>query len=141
MAKQEKLDNLFLDIADRISEMSYARRLKVGSVLVKDGNIISMGWNGTPAGMDNNCEYENSDGELVTKPEVLHSESNTLMKLSASGGFGAKDATLYTKYSPCPECAKLIKQALIKRVVYREVYRLPEGVEMLQKMGIECIRL
>lgn len=141
MTKERKLDELFLDLAERISEMSFARRLKVGALVVQDGNIVSMGWNGTPSGMDNNCELENADGSLSTRPEVLHAESNALMKLAASGSSGAAGATLYTTYSPCPECAKLIKQAKVARVVYRHHYRLPEGVDMLQRLGVQCDRL
>ena len=139
--KKLKLDTLFLDVAERISEMSYARRLKVGAILVKEGNIISMGWNGTPAGMDNNCEIEHADGTMSTRPEVLHAESNLLTKLAASGGMGAEGSTLYCTYSPCPECAKLIKQSKVARVVYRHQYRLIDGIEMLNKLGVPCEQL
>ena len=135
--KQMYLDELFLDIAERISRMSQARRLRVGAVLVKNGNIISMGWNGMPAGMPNDCEIKNEDGTLTTRPEVIHAESNALMKLAADGGVGSNDATLYITYSPCPECAKLIKQAKISRVVFRNNYRLAAGVDMLKQLGVE----
>lgn len=139
--KQQKLDTLFVDLAARIAEMSYAKRLKVGAVIVHDGNIVSMGWNGTPNGMDNCCEIELPNGELITKPVVLHAESNALMKLAASGSNGAEGATLYQTHSPCPECAKLIKQAKIERVVYRHAYRLTDGVEMLELLGVKCTQL
>lgn len=136
-AKQDKLDELYLDLADRISQMSVAVRSKVGCVIVKNGNLIAMGWNGMPAGMPNECEDLQDDGSLVTKPEVLHSESNALMKLAQSGGIGAKDATLYVTLSPCPECAKLIKQSGISRVVYRHQYRLLDGIDMLKKLDVD----
>lgn len=136
MNKQEKLDTLYMDIADRISNMSYGRRLKVGAIIVKDDNIVSMGWNGMPSGMDNNCEIEHADGSLSTKPETLHAESNALMKLARSGGVGSFNSTLYTTYSPCPECAKLIKQAGVSRVVYQNNYRLLDGLNMLKSLGV-----
>ena len=136
-AKQDKLDELYLDLADRISQMSVAVRSKVGCVIVKNGNLIAMGWNGMPAGMPNACEDVQDDGSLITKPEVLHSESNALMKLAQSGGIGAKDATLYVTLSPCPECAKLIKQSGISRVVYRHQYRLLDGIDMLKKLDVD----
>lgn len=155
MASQQNLDQLFLDIAERISQMSHAVRSKVGAVIVLNDNIISMGWNGTPSGMDNNCEdlvypegYDECDGVggppdmvLRTKQMVLHAESNALMKLASAGGKGAEGATLYCTYSPCPECAKLIKQAKITRVVYRNHYRLPEGIQMLEFLGVKCHQL
>lgn len=140
MNKQEKLDVLYMDIANRVSDMSYGRRLKVGAVIVKGDNLISMGWNGMPAGMDNNCETEHADGSLSTRPETLHAESNALMKLVREGG-GSLGSTLYTTYSPCPECAKLIKQAGVARVVYRHNYRLLDGVEMLRKLGVPIEQL
>lgn len=136
MANSTDIDNLFLDIADRVAAMSVSRRSKVGAVITSNDNIISMGWNGTPAGFDNNCEYEEPDGTLVTRPEVLHAESNAILKLAKTGGLGAKGATIYTRYSPCPDCAKLIAQAGITRVVYRFPYRLPEGLAMLKSLGV-----
>jgi dCMP deaminase len=141
MNKQEKLDFLYMDIAARVSDMSYGRRLKVGAVIVKGDNVISMGWNGMPSGMDNNCEIEHEDGHLSTRPETLHAESNALMKLARSGGVGSLGATIYTTYSPCPECAKLIKQAGISRVVYRHNYRLLDGIDMLKALDVPVIQL
>jgi dCMP deaminase len=140
MPSQIKLDLLFMDLATRVSEMSYAVRSKVGAVIVKNDNIISIGWNGTPSGMDNTCEIINVDGSLSTKPEVLHAESNSLMKLARSNE-SAEGATLYVTMSPCPECAKLIKQARIARVIYRDKYRLPEGILLLQQLGIQVDQL
>lgn len=135
MEKQQRLDRLYLDIAARIAQESYGLRAKVGALIVKDNNIVSMGWNGTPSGMDNECEIIHPDGTMTTKPEVLHAESNALMKLAASTLSG-KDGTLYVTFSPCPECAKLIYQAGIKRVVYSTKYRITAGILFLQKVGI-----
>lgn len=139
MPSQSALDNLFMDIAARCATESKARRTKVGAVLVRDGNIISMGWNGMPSGMDNNCEIEQPDGTLVTRPEVAHAESNMLTKLLESDWpTSTKGATVYVTLSPCPECAKLLKQAKIKRVVYKDEYRLKEGIDMLRTLGVPC---
>ena len=148
LSKQQRMDKLYMDLAARCSEESFAERTKVGAVVVKDDNVVSMGWNGMPAGLDNNCENkvwipnegpggDNGQYELVTKPEVLHAESNALMKLAANTSNGSKDATLYVTLSPCTDCAKLIKQAKIKRVVFKCVYRKPDGIELLRRMGIE----
>ena len=132
MEKQKRYDIMYMDIAVRVSRESFSTRTQVGSVLVKDDNIISFGWNGMPAGDDNNCELP--DGS--TNPMVMHSESNTLLKLAANGGPGAKGATLYCTTSPCIECTKLILQAKIKRVVYNRVYRVDGGIEELRSRGV-----
>jgi dCMP deaminase len=110
-----------MDIAHSVAKMSYAARAKVGCVIVKNDNIISMGWNGMPSGMSNECE-ELIDNELVTKQAVLHAESNALMKL-AKDGSSSDGATLYITLSPCFECAKLILQSGIKTVIYANEYR------------------
>lgn len=141
MASQSELDNLFLDISDRVAQESKAVRSKVGAVVVVDGNIVSFGWNGTPSGFENSCETVEPDGSLRTKPEVLHAESNALMKLVRSGGRAAEGGTLYTTFSPCPECAKLTAQAGLKRVVYRYQYRLTDGLRMLERLGINVEHL
>ena len=125
-----------MSIAAEVAQMSYARRAKVGAILAKDDNIISYGWNGTPSGDDNTCELELEDGTLQTKSEVLHAESNLLSKLTKSGGTGSSGATLYVTLSPCAECAKLIKQSGIARVVYRDKYRDPSGIDFLNSRGI-----
>lgn len=135
MPNLAKLDNMYMDIAARVAAMSYARRAKVGAVLAHNNNIISYGWNGSPSGQDNNCENE-INGVLSTKPEVLHAESNVLMKLVASGGTGSSGSTLYVTLSPCFECAKLIKQAKISRVVYRDQYRDSSGIDFLTSLGV-----
>jgi dCMP deaminase len=141
MTKQEKLDALFMDMAVRISEMSYSQRSKVGVVLVKGSNVISMGWNGRAAGVDNTCEIELPDGSLVTRPDVYHAEENCLNKLTAKGGIGAEGAELYTTLSPCPTCAKQIKGAGVTRVIYRTAYRLTDGLDLLKALGVTCDHL
>lgn len=110
---------------------SYCKRRQVGALLVKDRMIISDGYNGTPSGFENVCE-ENG----VTKPYVLHAEANAITKVAKSGN-SSEGATLYVTASPCLECSKLIIQAGIKRVVYRDEYRLTDGVDLLRKAGIE----
>lgn len=135
------LDEAYMQMAEIWGRRSKANRLQVGALIVKDHQIISDGYNGMPAGdKDDTCEYW-ADGELRTKPEVLHAESNALMKISENGGVGAQGGTLYTVYSPCFECSKLIKQAKIKRVVFRHWYRDAAGVEMLQARGVEVEHL
>jgi dCMP deaminase len=131
------MDRLYMDIARRLAKESYARRKKVGFCVVKDDNILSIGWNGTPAGDDNNCEEENADGTLTTKHTVLHAELNALMKLVARGGQGVEGATGYATLSPCAECGKLIKQAKLARIVYDEEYRDASGIEFLRTRGIQ----
>lgn len=130
--KQEKLDMRYLRMARIWSENSYCRRRKVGALVVKDKMIISDGYNGTPSGFENVCEDENN----VTKPYVLHAEANAITKLARSSN-NSDGSTLYVTASPCIECAKLIIQAGIKRVVYGEKYRLTDGLEPLRKAGVE----
>jgi len=125
--KQQKLDKTFINIAKEIGTLSYCTRSKVGAVLVKDGNVISFGYNGTPAGMDNGCE-END----VTKDEVIHAEMNAILKAAKSGN-AVDGSTLYLSLSPCQNCCKLIIQSGIKRVVYLEGYRDLKPIEFLSK--------
>ena len=130
-----------MDWAKRCSELSHARRLHVGAVIVKDDTVISYGYNGMPAGWDNNCEDEikwpNGDIKfLTTKPEVLHAESNAIAKLAKSSNSGAR-ADLFVTHSPCLDCAKLIYQSGISRVYYNENYRDDTGIQFLKKSGIE----
>ena len=127
MEKQQKLDKTFINIAKEIGSLSYCTRSKVGAVLVKDGNVISFGYNGTPAGMDNGCEENN-----VTKDEVIHAEMNAILKAAKSGN-AVDDSTLYLSLSPCQNCCKLIIQSGIKRVVYLEGYRDLKPIEFLSK--------
>jgi dCMP deaminase len=127
MSKQLKLDEVFINIAKEIGTLSHCTRSKVGAVLVKDGNVISFGYNGTPAGMDNACEENN-----VTKDEVIHAEMNAILKAAKSGN-AVDDSTLYLSLSPCQNCCKLIIQSGIKRVVYLEDYRDLRPIEFLSK--------
>ena len=125
--KQLKLDEVFINIAKEIGTLSHCTRSKVGAVLVKDGNVISFGYNGTPAGMDNGCEENN-----VTKDEVIHAEMNAILKAAKSGN-AVDGSTLYLSLSPCQNCCKLIIQSGIKRVVYLEGYRDLKPIEFLSK--------
>lgn len=116
------------------AENSYCKRRQVGALIVKDKMIISDGYNGTPVGFENVCEDE--DG--TTKPYVLHAEANAITKIARSGN-SSEGATMYVTASPCIECAKLIIQAGIKRVVYAEKYRLEDGLDLLRRAGIELV--
>lgn len=129
--KQQQLDKRYMQMAMIWAENSYCQRRKVGAILVKDKMIISDGYNGTPVGFENKCEDENNH----TYPYVLHAEANAITKVACSNN-SSKDSTLYVTSSPCIECAKLIIQAGIKRVVYAEKYRLEDGIELLTKAGI-----
>lgn len=130
--KQQLLDRRYLRMARIWAENSYCRRRKVGALLVKDGAIISDGFNGTPSGFENICEDENN----LSKPYVLHAEANAITKIARSSQ-NSDGATLYVTASPCIDCAKLIIQCGIKRVVYGENYRLDDGIRLLQRAGIE----
>ena len=136
MASQSELDNSYLSMCKTWSLLSKARRKKVGCLIVKDGAIISDGYNGTPRGFDNNCETRGVGDTLYTKPEVLHAESNAITKLSKSTQ-SSEGATMYITISPCIECSKLIIQSGIKRVVFNKIYRNDEGIKLLKKANIE----
>ena len=159
MANQNKLDERYLAMAKEWSKMSHAKRKKVGCLIVKDEQIISDGYNGTPSGFNNDCEevfytcderdfYRDQEWQLdvgkdkfyklKTKPEVLHAESNALMKLARSTN-SSEGATIYCTYSPCFDCAKLIVQSGVKRFVYNETYRNIEGLNLLKKAGVEIV--
>ena len=127
-----KFDSRYIEMAEVWARNSYCKRRQVGALLVKDNMIISDGYNGTPAGFENICEDENG----VTKPYVLHAEANAITKVAKSGN-NSRGATLYVTASPCLECSKLIIQAGITRVVYRDEYRLTDGVDLLRRAGIE----
>ena len=141
MPNQLDLDITYLKMAREWGRLSKAKRKKVGCLIVKDGQIISDGYNGTPAGYSNECEFVNENflpqakNKLETKPEVLHAESNALMKLAKSTN-SSKDSTIYLTMSPCFDCAKLIIQAGVVRVVYSETYRNLEGVGFLHSNNI-----
>ena len=128
----EKFDKAYLEMATVWARNSYCKRRQVGALIVKDRMIISDGYNGTPSGFENVCEDENG----VTKPYVLHAEANAITKVAKSGN-SSEGATLYVTASPCVECAKLIIQGGIRRVVYKDSYRLNDGIELLQRAGIE----
>ncbi len=159
MANQNKLDERYLAMAKEWSKMSHAKRKKVGCLIVKDEQIISDGYNGTPSGFNNDCEevfytcderdfYRDQEWQLdvgkdkfyklKTKPEVLHAESNALMKLARSTN-SSEGATIYCTYSPCFDCAKLIVQSGVKRFVYNETYRNTEGLDLLKKADVEIV--
>ena len=132
--KQKLLDQRYLRMARIWAENSYCQRRQVGALVVKNKMIISDGYNGTPSGFENICEDENG----LTKPYVLHAEANAITKLARSNN-NSDGATLYVTASPCIECAKLIIQAGIKRVVYGEKYRLEDGINLLKRANIELI--
>lgn len=132
--KQHKLDERYLRMAKIWAENSYCVRRQVGALVVKDKMIISDGYNGTPSGFENVCEDDNN----VTKPYVLHAEANAITKLARSNN-NSDGATIYITASPCIECAKLIIQSGIKRVVYGEKYRLTDGIDLLRRAGIEVV--
>ena len=134
--KQHELDLRYMRMANIWAENSYCERRKVGALIVKDKMIISDGYNGTPSGFENVCE--NEDG--FTKPYVLHAEANAITKIARSNN-NSNGATMYVTASPCIKCAKLIIQSGIKRVVYGEKYRLTDGIDLLERAGIETVYL
>lgn len=125
--KQRKLDSVFMNITKEVATLSHCVRFKVGAVLVKEGNIISFGYNGTPSGMDNACE-END----VTLPHVIHAECNAILKAAKTGN-SVDGSTLYLTLSPCLDCSKLILQSGIKRIVYLNEYRNRDGIDFLKQ--------
>ncbi|MCI5581945.1 MAG: dCMP deaminase family protein [Phocaeicola plebeius] len=134
--KQAILDRRYMRMAGIWAENSYCQRRKVGALIVKEKMIISDGYNGTPSGFENVCE----DEQWVTKPYVLHAEANAITKIARSNN-SSEGATLYVTASPCIECAKLIIQAGIKRVVFAEKYRLEDGLQLLKRAHIELVYL
>jgi len=138
--KQHRKDIIYMNIANEISKLSHAKRKQVGAILVKNDCIIGEGYNGTPHGFDNTCETLNDENELVTKPEVLHAESNVISKLARSTN-SSDGSTLYVTLSPCFECSKLIIQSGIIRLVFLEEYRDVSGLILLNKYGIKIKHL
>ena len=134
--KQFALDKRYLRMATIWAENSYCRRRQVGAIIVKDKMIISDGFNGTPSGFENVCEDEND----TTKPYVLHAEANAITNVARSSN-SSDGATLYVTTSPCIECSKLIIQAGIKRVVFNELYRMHDGINLLKRAGVECVQI
>ena len=142
---KEKFVNAYMDVAERFAELSSARRLHVGAIVVKDDRIISIGYNGMPSGWDNNCEdvipdYSDGTSLLKTKPEVLHAETNAIAKLAKSNESGM-GATMFITHAPCLDCAKLIYQSGISSVLYRDAYRDTSGITFLEKSGIEVTQV
>jgi dCMP deaminase len=145
---KQKLKEAYMETAETFAELSHARRLHVGAIVVKDDRIISIGYNGMPSGWDNNCELEiyedNGDDEPVTvlksKPEVLHAETNAIAKLAKSNESGM-GATMFITHAPCLDCAKLIYQSGISSVLYRNSYRDTSGVTFLERSGVEIKKI
>jgi dCMP deaminase len=135
MNKQERYDITYLKMAREWSNLSHCSRKQVGALIVKNGMIISDGFNGTPSGFENQCEID-QDGEMVTKWYVLHGEANAILKC-ARHGHSCEDATLYQTHSPCKDCSKLILQSGIKRLVYIEEYKDSTGLDFLREAGIK----
>jgi dCMP deaminase len=144
---KQKFIDLYMDWATRTAQLSYARRLQVGAIIVKEDRVISMGYNGMPSGWDNNCEDEvilEQDEKFVkalkTKPEVLHAETNAISKLAKSSESG-DSATIFITHAPCVDCAKLIYQSGINSVFYRSSYRSTDGIEFLKKSGVAVTQI
>lgn len=129
-----KFDHFFMGVAESAAKLSYAQRLKVGSVAVQDGNILAFGYNGTLPGLDNTCE-DTVDGKLVTRDNVLHSEENLLIKLAKSTA-SVNGATIYITHMSCMKCSRMIAAAGFRRLVYKEEYRDVSGVELLKSYGV-----
>ena len=138
----DKFINTHMKTAEIYASHSRSRRSKVGAVLVDENNerILMCGYNGTPPSGDNNCEYVNNDGELVTKPEVVHAEENVIL-FCAKKGIKTENKILYTTLSPCFQCAKMIITSGIKKVVFKELYRDESGLNLLKQYGVEIIHI
>lgn len=140
---KSKFINAYMDVAKRFADLSHARRLHVGAIVVKEDRIISIGYNGMPAGWDNDCEnivgYSGGEPVYKTKPEVLHAETNAIAKLAKSNDSG-DGADLFVTHSPCIECAKLIYQSGIRRVYFGKHYRDNAGIHFLKNSGVEVIQ-
>ena len=144
-----RMVDFYMRIAEETAKLSRARRLQVGCVIVRDDNIISFGWNGTPPGWDNDCEDPvygfDSNGKMTvtglkTRPEVLHAEANALLKLCRTHSSSA-DASLFLTHAPCIECAKMIKTAGIQQVFYRDQYRNQDGIDFLQACQLPVVKI
>ena len=138
-----KFIDAYMDVAERFAQLSHAKRLQVGAIIVKDDRIISIGYNGMPTGWDNCCENTIQHHELgtcttVSKAEVLHAETNAIAKLAKSGESGM-GATMFVTHTPCIDCAKLVYQSGITTVYYKNEYRSTQGLEFLNKSGVEVI--
>lgn len=136
---KQKFINAYMDVAHRFAQLSYAKRLQVGAIVVKNDRIISIGYNGSVAGADNNCEHI-VNGELVTKPGIAHAELNVLAKLARSTESG-EGATMFVTCAPCANCALLIVQSGISSVYYRSAYRSDDGVQFLKNAGVQVVQV
>ncbi|MDA9161765.1 dCMP deaminase family protein [Crocinitomicaceae bacterium] len=136
LSKQNKYDKAYLRLAESWAKLSQCNRKQVGAIIVKDEIIISDGFNGTPAGFDNCCEND----EGLTHWYVLHAEANAILKVAKSTN-NCKGATLYLTHSPCRDCSKLVLQSGIKRVVYKEAYKDPSGIDFLGNAGVEMVHI
>ena len=141
---KQKFIDAYMDVAERFAQLSSAVRLQVGAIVVKDDRIISIGYNGMPAGWDNVCEnligYDKGKPVLNSKPEVLHAEANAITKLARSSESG-DGASIFVTHAPCMDCAKLIYQSGINTVYYRTAYRDTSGVDFLAKSDVEVIKI
>ena len=145
---KKKFRDAYMKTAETFAELSSARRLHVGAIIVKDDRIISIGYNGMPSGWDNNCEYKeiyeyklnDEVYELKTRPEVLHAETNAIAKLAKSTESGL-NATLFVTHAPCLDCAKLVYQSGINSVYYRNIYRSEDGLKFLEKAGVQVEKI
>ena len=141
---KQKFIDAYMDVAERFAQLSSAVRLQVGAIVVKDDRIISIGYNGMPAGWDNVCEnligYDKGKPVLNSKPEVLHAEANAITKLARSSESG-DGASIFVTHAPCMDCAKLIYQSGIDTVYYRTAYRDTSGVDFLAKSDVEVIKI
>ena len=145
---KQKFRDAYMKTAEVFAELSSAKRLHVGAIIVKDDRIISIGYNGMPSGWDNNCEYKeiyeyklnDEVYELKTRPEVLHAESNAIAKLAKSTESGL-NATLFVTHAPCLDCAKLVYQSGINSVYYRNIYRSEDGLKFLEKAGVQVEKI
>ena len=135
-SKQFKYDKAYLRLAESWAKLSQCNRKQVGAIIVKDEIIVSDGFNGTPAGFDNCCEDENG----LTHWYVLHAEANAILKVAKSTN-NCKGSTLYLTHSPCRECSKLVLQSGIQRVVFKEAYKDPSGVDFLKNAGVEILHI
>ena len=136
LSKQNKYDKAYLRLAESWAKLSQCNRKQVGAIIVKDEIIISDGFNGTPAGFDNCCEND----EGLTHWYVLHAEANAILKVAKSTN-NCREATLYLTHSPCRDCSKLVLQSGIKRVVYKEAYKDPSGIDFLGNAGVEMVHI
>lgn len=134
--KKERYDRLYMDLAKRIAEESFCKRMQAGAIVIKDNNIVSFGFNGMPSGMENECEDETN----TTKPEVLHAEENLFLKLAGSHE-SCKGATIYITANPCIKCARMIYQVGISEVYYEKDYRLDEGTRFLVDRGVPVYKM